>query len=499
MLKRLLAGSALRLISLVANVAIAFYMMPFVIASLGDRWYGLWTIVGTLTSYYGFLDLGLASATQRFFATSLARNERRDLNTVLVTALVIFSAIALAALIITGLIVAAGPLFLKAPGDATVFRIVAGLLGLGVSLSLPTYVLTGLITANLRYDQVSYIQLCKLVLRSILFVWALRSGHSIITLAVIAVGVDIFGYALTAWLARRVAPWMDLDRRHFSAQQARALFSFGIYAFITSMADKLRFGVSDLVLAAFSSLSMVTHYTIAVRFAEYLLQALGSLLGIMTPIFARSFAERDHERLREQFLSASRVGALLGCCAGGACIVFGRPFIELWMGPAYLDAYIPLVLLVFAMTIDAMQIPTVNALFAVAKHKFFAWMTAVDGVVNVLLSILLVRWYGMIGVALGTAIPMIITKLIVQPWYVTRALDISLGVYVRSVLVPALALALIQVPLALLIMHYRIASYSQLALLAAASYACVFILAIRVVLSSSERSVVWKMLPARVR
>ena len=292
---------------------------------------------------------------------------------------------------------------------------------------------------------------------------------------------------------------MDLDPRHFSAQHARSLFSFGIYAFITSIADKLRFGKDDLVLAAFASLSVVTHYTIAVRVADYLLQALGSLLGIMTPIFARSFAERTHDRLREQFLSASRVGALLGCCAGGACIVFGRPFIELWMGPAYLDAYIPLVLLVFAMTIDAMQIPTVNALFAVAKHRFFAWMTAADGIVNVLLSILLVRHYGMVGVAMGTAIPMIITKLVVQPWYVTRALGIDLGVYVRSVLVPALVLGLIQVPLALVIMRCRIASYPQLVLLALVSYACVFVLATRVVLSSSERSVVWKMLPARVR
>lgn len=497
--KHLLAGSALRFISLVANVVIAFFMMPFVIASLGDRWYGLWVVVGTLTSYYGFLDLGLSSATQRFFATALARNDSRELNTILATALTIFGALALVALAVTGIIVAAAPFFLKNPDDAVVFRWVAGLLGVGVSAALPNYVLTGLVTAHLRYDQVSYVQLGKLLLRSTLFVWALHGGYGIVALAAITVGVDLLGYVTIAWLARRAAPWMELHSRYFSAQQTRALFGFGVYAFLTSIADKLRFGVDDLVLAAFSSLSVVTHYNIAVRLADYLLQALGSLLGIMTPVFARSFADRSHGQLREQFLSASRVGVLLGCCAGGACIVFGRPFIELWMGPAYLDAYVPLVILVFAMTIDAMQIPTVNALYAVARHKFFAYMTAADALANVLLSLLLVRRYGMVGVALGTMVPTLVTKLMVQPWYVTRALGIAPGVYFRAVLGPALLLGSVQVPLALLFARHHITSYPQLALFAAGSYLVVFALALRLVLSSKERSIVWKMLPVHAR
>ena len=65
-LKNLLSGTILRIFSLGLSVIIAFFMMPFMIHSLGDTQYGLWVIIGTITGYYGFLDFGLSPATARY-------------------------------------------------------------------------------------------------------------------------------------------------------------------------------------------------------------------------------------------------------------------------------------------------------------------------------------------------------------------------------------------------------------------------------------------------
>jgi len=49
----------------------------FIIHSIGDRWYGLWVIVGTLMGYYGLLDFGLASASQRFITKSFYSGKKQ--------------------------------------------------------------------------------------------------------------------------------------------------------------------------------------------------------------------------------------------------------------------------------------------------------------------------------------------------------------------------------------------------------------------------------------
>lgn len=486
--KRILTGSALRFIALLVNVIVAFFMMPFVIHTLGDRWYGLWVIIGALISYYSLLDLGLASATQRFFAHALPRKDPDELNTILTSALTIFSALGVLALLVTVIAIGVGPLFMANAEDADVFRIVTALMGVSVAMAFPFYVLTGLLTANLRYDQVSILQIVKLLIRTALFVWVLKHGYSVIALALITVLVEVIGFAALVVLVRRAAPWMELRVRYFSRAKTRELFSFGGYAFLTSIADKIRFNIANFVIAAFVNLSAVTHYNIATRLTEYFLQALGSLLGVMTPVFARLHAEGQHEKLREHFLFASRVGVLLGTFAGGALIIFGQSFIIIWMGPEYADAYIPLALLVFAMSIDAMQIPTVNALYAVAKHRFFAWMTVGDAAANLSLSLILVQFYGMTGVALAMALPILVTKLMIQPWYVCKVLQLSPTTYFRRVLGLFVVLALMQLPLAYLVWRADLVSYAQVVFWASGGYAVLLAIVILFVISASERS-----------
>ncbi len=486
--KRILTGSALRFVALLVNVVVAFFMMPFVIHTLGDRWYGLWVIIGTLISYYSLLDLGLASATQRFFAHALPRNDASELNTILTSSLTIFCGLGAVALIVTVIAIAIGPLFMSSVEDAGVFRIVTALMGVSVAMAFPFYVLTGLLTANLRYDQVSILQISKLLLRTALFVWALLRGNSVIALAVITVVVEIFGFIVLVFLVRRAAPWIQLRIHYFSRSKMHDLFSFGGYAFLTSIADKIRFNVANFVIAAFVGLSAVTHYNIATRLTEYFLQALGSVLGVMTPVFARLHAEGQHDKLRESFLFASRTGVVLGALAGGAVIIFGKSFIAAWMGNEYGDAYLPLAILVLAMTIDAMQIPTVNLLYAVAKHRFFAWMTVFDAIVNLFFSLLLVKSLGMSGVALAMLLPAIVTKLLVQPWYVCKILGIPLILYQRKIFGLFATLALLQLPFAYLVWDYNPATYGTIILWACISYALLLFIVILFVMSKDERN-----------
>ena len=56
--RRLLRNIASNWAGYVVQVAVGFFLTPFVVHSLGETQYGVWTLVVGVTGYYGLLDLG---------------------------------------------------------------------------------------------------------------------------------------------------------------------------------------------------------------------------------------------------------------------------------------------------------------------------------------------------------------------------------------------------------------------------------------------------------
>lgn len=135
-----------------------------------------------------------------------------------------------------------------------------------------------------------------------------------------------------------------------------------------------------------------------------------------------------------------------------------------------------------------LQTISTNLLFGVGRHRYLCLLHGSEGAANLALSVLLAPHYGLVGVALGTAVPMLVCKLFFLPRYVCGFLRIPLGSYLlRILLVPAawaLALGGLQRMLYSLWPHLPLAA---LAAMAFASSAVLAALAWAIYLSPSER------------
>jgi O-antigen/teichoic acid export membrane protein len=99
-----------------------------------------------------------------------------------------------------------------------------------------------------------------------------------------------------------------------------------------------------------------------------------------------------------------------------------------------------------------------------AKHRTLAIATLLEGGANVFLSILLVRRFGVLGDAAGTAIPMLCTTLFFLPRHLCRVLKLRISVYLRQAyLLPLMLCA----PLiaALVLMRYWFVAHNYFQLL----------------------------------
>lgn len=427
--KKLLTGSALRMITLLCGILISFFMMPFVIHSIGDKWYGLWVVAGSVLSFYGMLDLGLSSATQRYISFYLEKKDIESLRSVFNSSLLVFSLIGLAALLLTVLLVALAPFYFESSEELSTFRIVLFLMGATLSLSFPFYALNGILTANYRYDISCYIQLFKLFLRTSLIVYFLTNGYSIISMAVITITVDLIGHLILLIISKKLANWIKLSFIYVNYTRIKSLFSYGIYSFLVFIADKLRFGIDSLVISVFLSLELVTVYTIASQLSSYFMQALGAIIGVLLPYFTRTISAGNSKALKSDYLFIIKFSTAISVCGGAIIMICGPEFVSLWMGEAYSESHIPLTILACSMMIAGMQSPSIQIFYAMAKHNVFAYISLAEGVANIIISILLIGEYGIIGVALGTAIPMVISKLIFIPYFISKLLELNIYHY----------------------------------------------------------------------
>lgn len=497
--RQLTSASAFRLVGFFVTTAVSLLMMPFIVHTLGDRMYGLWALVATLLGYYGVLDFGLTPAVCQHVAVALGRGDREACNGVVAASLRFFLAVGLLVLLLSGVAAAGASWMAGSAGDAAFFSQIILILGVSTAASFPSRVFTGFLIANLRYDLMVGAELVALALRTSLILSVLLLGHGLVAMAWATFAGGMSAMLLQAWLTLRKYPWLRLRLNPPGAGVARSLASYSIFSFAGQVSDRLRFQADPVVISMFVGLAAVTHYRIAGTLAQQFIVLTVAVTGVFAPLFGRLYGACDFAGMRTTFFFATKVSICVASFLGFGLIGWGKPFISRWMGPAYLDAYAPLVILTLAITFDLWQAPSVDLLYAIAKHRAYAVLNSVEGVLNLGLSLWLVRRYGMVGVALGTLGAMTVMRLAVQPIWVCRLSDLPYRTYVKTV-ASALGGALAAASLAWLTCAWAISpGYWRLAGSAGAAL-CVYGLGVLfLVFSSGERRRVWLALRPSLR
>lgn len=429
--RKLASGSALRAANLLATALVSTLIMPFVVHALGDRMYGAWALVASIVGYYGTLQLGLTPAINRYMARALGAKDHEECNRVFNTALRLLSAVGAVALLVTVLLAFLAHAFAKNPSDAAVLWKLIVILGVYAALLFPSRVLQGALEAQLRYDQTAIIDFLSLVLRTALLIVILLRGYKVVALALATVASGIPGIVLYIYFISKELPFLRLDSRYWSTETARKLFSFGIYSFVANIANIIRFRVDALVVASYVGLAAVTHYRIGSTLSQFFMGMMDAVGGFLPAVFSRQEGAANYEGLKKTYFFATKVTICIASFVGFGLIAWGKPFIHVWMGPAYLDAYPVLVVLTVGMIVMFSQAPSPQLLYGLAKHKYTALANSIEAIANLALSIILAKRYGMIGVALGTLIPMVLVKLFIQPVYVCHLANIPYGEYIQ--------------------------------------------------------------------
>lgn len=437
--RKLIKGAFLNTLNLLAQILSGFYVMPLMIHAFGDSNFGIWILVGSFMGFAAVLDLGLPSAVSRFVSQAIGRGGKecdQEIKLITATAFYIFIIITFLTLLIIALAIILAPAFLKDHGQISLFRTLLFILCLNNLFVFPTSVFEGILTANLRQDIISSRQIVFTVVRVALTIFLLKNNYGLIAIAWATVGCNIAENFARTVLSYQVDKRVSIAPVNFRKAKVRQLFSYSVYTFVGKIADMLRFQINSLVITIFVDVASVTPFRIASRLIEYFIQFIAQLTGVFSPYFSQEEGRKNYDGIKEKFFLITKVITLIAVFCGGMLLLLGKDFIFWWVGAEYSSSYYILFVLTVAVTFSLSQSAVFPLLYGISKHKFIVYMNMVEGVLNFALSILLVKPFGILGVALGTAIPLFLAKLLIQPVYVAKVLGISLNRYIGVILGP---------------------------------------------------------------
>ena len=404
-------------------------MMPFLVGKLGDEWYGIWTVLGSLIGYYYLLDFGLATAVTRYITQYISKNDNDNANSVINTSLVIYSAMALAICLITITVGYFVHYFVPNARDLLIIRIAIFIMGFNLAIEFPFKAFAGIIGAYVRYDLITYAHIFTLLLSTALIVILMNLGYGIIALSIIGFICSQISNIIFYFISKHLFSDMQINRKFFRKDKVKELFGYSVWSFLIQISDQLRFRIDSVVIAWMLTAAHVTHYFIGARLAEYFLIMIFRATNILMPVFTRYHAEGNYEEIRSKLLFMTKINNILSLFGGGLILIIGIPFISKWMGDNYLDAYPVLVVLTIAAIVETIHNPSNNVLFAIAKHRYISIIGIVESIVNFILSLVLIRYYGILGVAIGTAVPLIIARLFIFPLYTCKCIGFPITKY----------------------------------------------------------------------
>ncbi|HUK35335.1 MAG TPA: polysaccharide biosynthesis C-terminal domain-containing protein [Vicinamibacterales bacterium] len=435
----LLTGTATRYLLLAVTIVVGVFLMPYTIRHLGTSEYGLWMLVASMTAYFNLLDLGYGSGLVRHVADADARGDTTLVNQILSTFVVVYLALGVFVGLAAAVLVLWVPRFPRLlPSQVPLAQYILAVIGVRIALGFPMTIFGAVTTARQRFALNNLVATASAIVNAAVQFTLLARGHHVRAVVAGSVCVDLLTYVGYAWTAKRAFPELRLRASAFRTSLIREVTAFSLYFFLISIAVQIGFNLDNVVVGAALGTSAVAVYAVTLRLADAQRNLSNQFNTLMFPVVVRYGAINQTGALRTMLIEGTRLSLTLVCGLTVCLVGFAQPLILRWMGPGFDAAVAPLDVLAVTGIVLIGQAPLGNVLLGTGRHRLVAFVSLGEAIVNLALSVILVRRFGLLGVAIGTAIPVFVANLFVLVPVVCRELDVRITSFVHAVTIAPL-------------------------------------------------------------
>jgi len=389
------------------ELILGIVMLPFNVSHLGQSSYGLWVLAASVTAYFSMLDLGYGVAQVKFAASYRARRDVQGLNQIVSTLFVFFTlmgAVAFAA----GIAIAFNlqHLFNITPEQSVVGRQVVLMISGYIALGFPISVFGGVVNGFQRHFLNGYVSIVTSLVVAGVNVAVLLAGYGLVELVAATTAVRLLAYAAYCANAYRAFPGLAVRLSYVRIDRLREVTGFSTFILLIDLANKLNYSTDTLVIGAFMTTGAVAVWAVGQRLISAIQTLTTQLNGALFPVVVDAATTGDAGRLRRIFVQGTRLSLAMVIPISVVLSLLARHLILAWVGPSFIES-VPVIYVLSAVVAIRVGNSTATTLLKGAdRHRFLAASNLGIAVGNLALSVALVGRYGLVGVAVGTLIPL---------------------------------------------------------------------------------------------
>jgi O-antigen/teichoic acid export membrane protein len=400
---------------IVATLAATYVLTPFIIHTLGQDGYGTWTLITAMTGYISLLALGVPMACVRFLTEDVAAGNTRRMNETIGSCAGLYLACGVVACLIGAaslLWFAAYDIPVPIRGDAL---LAFGLMAINVSAGFIGLLPEGILFAHHDFVRRNAVRVGGVLLRLGLTVGLLALDASLVVMAAVQIACLVVDFSASWLIIRHRYPTVRISLANFRFERVRRIFSFSLYVLLLAAGARLSFQTDAIVIGAFQGVGSIPAYVIANSLLMSLMDFVIGIAAVVSPMATKLHTEGRIDDLRHMFLKWSKVATALTIVSCLCLMVVGPRFIGLWIDPSFeRPAGVVLeILLVSSLLFLPVRGVAVPMLMGLGKPRLPAFAFIAAGLLNLALSIALVKPLGLAGVAIGTAIPNVLVAVFI--------------------------------------------------------------------------------------
>ncbi|MDQ3021926.1 MAG: glycosyltransferase [Bacteroidota bacterium] len=388
-------------------------LTPFIISEIGEVQYGIYVLVLGFIGMFNLFDISISSSFIIFISRYYVKKDFTNLNKYFNTGL--FFYICFSIIIVLIGFVFAKPLLslLKIPSELFDTSVKVYYIGLLVFFVSSAFTIFSSVLISLQKMYVSsvagiFIGLINFAATIVI----LNIGYGLVGI----LWLQLFSVTLTniiiIWYAKLSLPELKIGFKHIEKNPVKEMTKFGAQMQVSKLASFASEKYDEFLLAYFSVLNNVTYFNIANKISRTGRLIPFQVVYQVAPISSELNARGDKEKLSELFLDTTKYLILVSAPVFIFIFIFSDLIITTWVGEGFeMSSRVLRILVIgqlFNMTLSA---PGNSIIPNVGIPKFQMREGLIYLGINLILSFLLIKYFGIIGAAVGSVSSTVIASI----------------------------------------------------------------------------------------
>lgn len=386
------------------TILIGLIAQAIFIHVLGEEYLGINGLFTNIISMLGIVELGIGSAIVYNLYKPIAEEDTAKINALMKFYQKCYHIIAVIVLILGLLITPFLNYFVGEVHIDVQLQIVFILFILDIVCSYLLSYKRSIINANQKNYVVNLIHIGYLVLLNFFQILILLLSKNYYLYLLVKIGMRLFENIVITSVANKMYSYLNEDGEELDAITKADIFKKVKALFFHKLGTFFVLGTDNIIISKFLGIAQVGFYSNYYLIINAVQTLFGQVINVLTPSVGNLLVEGNVQKNYDVFKRIRFLNFWIATFSGVCLLVMMDSFITIWIGKEYILSFFVLVVLVINYYQKSMR--TSYNVFKEAAGIYYEdrFVPLFESFINIVASIILLHYFGLAGVFMGTIV-----------------------------------------------------------------------------------------------